>query len=709
MFSSKEFDIFSYLNEGAAETIHKSENSYTKYDEHPGTPNVNLFQNIEEDEPVIAAITTKKSRQGRRIAGERPMTAPNTKDTTKSSAGFIRPINTAKDSQFQEFKPLSPIKEEFKITDQPSFTPIENYRLTDPTSFTPMDNYRLPDPATITSKEYNRFPDPPSFTPIDNMRSTAPPLFTPMEKLQKPVEVKTQVQNIQLSPRSLKAKLLEKELENAIEERKSGLIEQKRQLEEDLKRDIELLSANHESQLMELKQGFELKRFSLQSYKEHSEKIANLSQMISQQSQIVNILSTKFSKEKEFLEDIKHQELQAKEKALEMRENRIIVQLKSLDQSKSTLLYKQKQLLELESKWQADIESEKEKLAEEQNSMKELKEILKQKEREKKNLLAVEMHKLELLQDHVEREEKLIEEEIKAKENEINERQAMMDQEKNEAYASIQYEKNYLSSQISQLDSFRRNIPIVDADLNKRAALCEEKYKSVLAESENLKKAQEMLEKDRLVFEKEGQKIHQICTELDKESEILMEQREELERKRAEIDKKRQEVICIKEMSRADVQRVEQLKISVSQRKRVYESLKTPAKELDLPKYEQTVEYEPEPQRVNYRPRSVASRSTFKASEYIRDLEPYNKVRDDMKNYIFNEGNRLLNSKLDYETGLQRSYKSSLHEFSTPNSSYYKKNSGSVYFNAASFAKPGDSRLLISSFTDPKYDIAYKN
>ena len=658
MFGFNDFGLSDHSNEGYGEPGPMSNNSFTKAERNP-TPYMNLFGNAMEEDQGITTITTKKSRQGRRIAGERPLTAPAVKETV-TTTGFMRPINTAKESQFQEFVPLPSIKEEPKPFNPPP------------------------------SNSFPHFYPNPKFAPPQSFNPPAP------------VEIK-------LSPRSLKAKLLDRELQNAIEERKFALSEQKRQFEEELKQDLVFLSKQHENQLIELKQGFELKRFSLQTYKEHSEKIANLSQLISQQSQLVNILSNKFSKEKEFIEDIKHQELIAKEKALEMRENRMIVQLKSLDQAKSTLLHKQKQLIELESRLQTDVENEKEKLAEEQRSIKELKEILRQKDREKKNLMAIETHKLELLQDHVEREEKLIEEEIRAKEHEINEKQAMMDQEKNEAYASIQYEKNYLTSQIAQMDSFRRNLPVIDGDLNKRASLCEEKSKQLLIETENLKKAQEMLEKDRLVFEKEGQKIHQICSELDKESELLMEQKDELERKRMEIDGKRQEIISIKEMSRADVQRVEQLKASVSQRKRVYESLKTPAREIEFPKYEQNVEYEPEPQRSNYRPRSVASRSTFKASEYIRDLEPYNKVRDDMKNYIYSEGNRLLNSKLDYETGLQRSYKSSLHEFSTPSSSYYKKNSSSVYFNAASFAKPGDSHLQISSFTDPKYEVGYKN
>ena len=475
---------------------------------------------------------------------------------------------------------------------------------------------------------------------------------------------------------------------------------------------MELIEKEHEARMAELKQAFELKKFSLQSYKEHSDKVINLASMITKQSQMMNILNSKFSKEKEFMDDVKIQELTAKEKALEQRENRLVVQIKSLDQAKANLFHKQGQLQELEHRLQMELEKEKERLEDELRAMAELKEILKQKDREKKNMLAIEVHKLELLQEHVEREERAIEEEIRNKENEINEKQNMMEQEKNEAYSSIQYEKTYLVNQIASLESFRRNLPILDGDLNKRAAVCEDKSKMLLNECENLKKAQEMLEKDKQMFEKEAQKIHQICMELDKESEMLMEQKEELDRKKQELDLKRQEVISIKESSRADILRVEQLKASVTQRKRVYESLKTPLKELDLPKYEPGYEYVeevPRPVSSYTRPRSVASRTSFKATDYLKELEPYNKVRDDIKSYIYSEGNRLLQSKLDHETGLHRSIKTSFHEFSTPASSYLKKHSGSLNSNIVSFARPGDSHLVYSSMTEGRLDGLYRS
>jgi hypothetical protein len=512
----------------------------------------------------------------------------------------------------------------------------------------------------------------------------------------------------QLSETSRKIKGLQEELKKAKSDQTTLLEDLKARFEEDLIQEKTLLKTEHDSRMNELKQAFELKKSSLQSFKEHSEKVETLAEMINKQSHLMSILNNKFSKEKDFLEDIKSQELFSKEKSLDQRESRLIIQLKSLDQSRSNLLHKQSQLSELESRLRQDLENEKLKLFEEQKAMTELKDLLRNKDREKKNLLAVEQHKLELMQEHVEREEQMIEEEIRHKQNEISEKQTLMEQEKNEAYSLIQYEKSYLAGQISALENFRRNLPVKDAELNKRASLCEEKSKQLLVERENLKKAQEMLEKDRIMFEKEAQKVHLICLELDKESEMLMEQKEELDRKKQELDLKRQEVIAIKEMSRADIARVEQLKASVSQRKRVYESLKTPVMETDLQRFEQPQEYEQEVQRPvsSYRPRSVAYRSSFRADEYLKELEPYNKVSDDIQGYISREKYRLLQSKLEYETGVHRSIKSSFQEFSTPSSSYYKK--GSNYFNANSFARPGDSHFGGSYLNEGRLDL-YKN
>ena len=794
----------------------RSDSSYLA--DKPRTPNNLAFnKDSQDEEPVIAAIQTKNSRQGRRIAGERPGTAQPNKEPLVTT-GFGRQITTATENEFAAFNrpTLSTVQEpkrfamgaggagafrdsedrsryevsaheksnfgNFEFDDQERndsfnmkgnlsmsrdydqfYAPKANMKAQSGSSAFALAQARPISPDlnqdfySNSNQPYGRYPEPskvgfnqnlpytatspglssppfPNLPPIppgptsnqlhlgvtgpSGFPSGFPPGLPPGLPQPSFVQSKSSMaeafpgKDEPLTPRRAKLRLLNDELQQAQAEREKALSEAKQRFDEELKQDLDLVEKEHEARMAELKQAFDLKKFSLQSYKEHSEKVISLASMITKQSQMMNILNSKFSKEKEFMDDVKIQELSAKEKALEQRENRLVVQIKSLDQSKANLFHKQGQLQELEHRLQLELEKEKERLEDEQRAMADLKEILKQKDREKKNLLAIEVHKLELLQEHVEREERAIEEEIRNKENEINEKQNLMEQEKNEAYASIQYEKTYLVGQIASLESFRRNLPILDGDLNKRAAACEEKSKMLLSECENLKKAQEMLEKDKTMFDKEAQKIHQICMELDKESEMLMEQKEELDRKKQELDSKRQEVISIKESSRADILRVEQLKASVTQRKRVYESLKTPLKEMDLPRYEPAYEYVEEVQRPvsSYaRPRSVASRTSFKATDYLKELEPYNKVRDDIKSYIYSEGNRLLQSRLDHETGLHRSLKTSFHEFSTPASSYLKKHSGSLNSHIVSFARPGDSHLVYSSMTEGRLDGLYRS
>ncbi|OMJ93204.1 hypothetical protein SteCoe_3904 [Stentor coeruleus] len=517
-----------------------------------------------------------------------------------------------------------------------------------------------------------------NFLPRESgMSSFAIPKNNPL-KIQ---ELNSEVKEVKLSPRSLEIKRLEQILAEANEQRAKELDDQKTRFDNALKQELEKVDQEHEQQLSELKNWFESKKSSLENFRSHHDTISNLAQLISKHSQTINTLSSKFSKEKEYTEDIKIQELSAKERALEEREKRLLTQIQIIEQDKKRLELKQKTLEDLEDRFQKIIDEDKYKLIEEQKSMTELQETLRLQDREKKQILALEMHKLSLLEEQVEREEKIIEEEISNKENDIKEKEALMEIEKNEAYTQIQYEKNLLQSQITQIENFRRNIPNINADINKRVLICEEKSKQLKYEAENLRKAQEMLEKDRKSFEKEAQKIHQICIDLDKETESLMEQRQEIERRRREIEQRRHEVLEIKEKSRQDRHRVDQLKMSLAQRKKVYESLKgndAPFEKPPLgadrsyvrPKRFQNVSFdgyrsdkpspklgtgldsvyfEPEPMRNTVRPRSVISRSTFKAADYLKDLEQYHHGNQDTQNYIAEEAINLMKSKMNFQ------------------------------------------------------------
>lgn len=517
-----------------------------------------------------------------------------------------------------------------------------------------------------------------NFIPRDSGMSSFVPVANHPLKIQ---ELNSDVKEVKLSPRSSEIKKLEQILAEANEQRAKELDDQKTRFNNALKQELEKIDQEHEHQLSELKSWFESKKSSLENFRSHHDNISNLAQLISKHSQTINTLSNKFSKEKEYTEDIKVQELSAKERALEEREKRLLTQIQIIEQDKKRLELKQKTLEDLEDRFQKIIDEDKYKLMEEQKSMTELQETLRVQDREKKQILALEIHKLSLLEEQVEREEKIIEEEIKNKESDIKEKETLMELEKNEAYTQIQYEKNLLQSQITQIENFRRNIPNINADINKRVLICEEKSKQLKYEAENLRKAQEMLEKDRKSFEKEAQKIHQICIDLDKETETLMEQRQEIEKRRREIEQRRHEVLEIKEKSRQDRHRVDQLKMSLAQRKKVYESLKgndvsfeKPPLGADRsyirPKRFQNVNFdgyrsdkpspklgsgldsvyfEPEPMRNTGRPRSVISRSTFKAEDYLKDLEQYQHGNQDVQNYIAEEAISLMKSKMNFQ------------------------------------------------------------
>ena len=603
----------------------------------PRTPNINPFE-ARKEEDEIAPITTKASRRKRTIGAERPNTAPMNKS---------RPIVPASSTGFDP-RPSTVTKE---VASSSGFVGTEFYPLT-PIEEEP----KKPQTAQLTREE-------------------------------------------NLSPRSLKLKLLEKEMANAQEEREKSIIEQQKRLQEQFNQELEGYEKDYQNSLIQMKEWFDSRKISIDNVKSQQEKIANLAQIVSKHSQTISSLSNKFGKDKEYSEDIKTQELLSKERALEARESRLLTQLQLLDQEKQRLIIKQKNIEEMDERYRKIIDEQKVKIFEEQKSMNELQVTMKQQDREKKQILALEQHRLSLLEEQIERDEKSVTEEILNKEKEIKEKENLMDIEKNEAYAQIQFEKNLLQTQISQFENFKRSIPTVNADLNKRISICEEKSKQIRYESENIVKAQEMLDKDKGLFEKEAQKIHQICLEIDKETEALMDQKAELERKKKEIEVKRQDVLTIISKSRQDKQRVDQLKSSLSNRMRVYESLKSPPKRIEIPKLDAIEpEIEQPISRYQARPRSVISRSNFRASDYMKDLEQYSNARDEIQTYIAYEGVRLLNSKLDYETGVNNGLQASIHSILTPTSSNYGKYSNSLNFGAGSFARPGDSGYIGSSF-----------
>jgi hypothetical protein len=647
--SNNEFKEFSYLNFNPQNGI-QTENYFTGESArfpvsvdlpNPKTPNVNPFSNDYE----TPSIRNPNSRRGKRtVTVERPMTAPfvnkNAEGIASQSTGFTRPLSVKQD-------PPKP------------------------------NLFGSPD-STYKDHEFNQ--------------KHLPTVFEEPKKPE-PIEIKQE----SLTPRSRKQMLLEKEITNAKEECKKALDEQEKKFKAQLDQDLEALEKDHKDSLSELKQRFEDKKMFLINFRDQQEKIMSLNQLVTKHTETISNISQKFSREKEYTEDLKFQDLILREKALDSRENRLVTQIQILDQEKQRLAIKQAAVEETEEKFRKIIEEEKNRLYEEQKSIQDLQQTLNQQDREKKQILALEQHRLSLNQDMIEREEKAIQEEIQIKEKEIRDKEALMDMEKNEAYTQIQYEKNYLQSQISQLENFKKSIPSINADSNKRLFACEEKSKQLKLEAENIRKAQEMLEKDKALFEKEAQKIHQICIEIEKETEALVEQKSDLQKKKEEIEIKRQEVSSIIAKSRQDKVRIDQLKTSLNQRVRVYESLKAPAKPIEIPKIDIN-EYDLEPIRVVSRPRSVISRSNFKASEYMKDLEPYKNVREDIQNYINYEGTRLLNSKLDYETGYNRALQASIHDFSSPSSSYFSKLSPSIYMNPGSFSKPGDSQYVSSSF-----------
>ena len=91
-------------------------------------------------------------------------------------------------------------------------------------------------------------------------------------------------------------------MQNAQEERQKALAEQKNRFTSLLNQEQESLDKEYQSNLAQLKEWFEAKKNSMQNFLSQQEKINNLASILSKQSQTVSSLSSKFGKDKEYLE-----------------------------------------------------------------------------------------------------------------------------------------------------------------------------------------------------------------------------------------------------------------------------------------------------------------------------------------------------------------------------------------------------------------------
>ncbi|CAG9333465.1 unnamed protein product [Blepharisma stoltei] len=494
------------------------------------------------------------------------------------------------------------------------------------------------------------------------------------------------------SPEQLRIKLLETQLANLLAQKERMISEQKARFDNQLQQEKQILTRDYEGSVNQLKEWFDSKKSLLESARRQQEKIASLSQTLSKNVQTVSSLNQQFSRDKNYSENLKEQELIAKEKSLELRESRLTSQVQILDQDKQKFANKVRLTEEIEAQKRNSIYQDKLHLRHELDKLEKYQEELKAQERKEKKQLAMEKHQLSLYKDQIEREEKEMWADIEERERKLIEKEDTIENEKNEAIFQIQQEKGAIIAQMNSIENFKKNINAMFAELERRTKYIEERAKDIKIEIEYISKESELLEREREKYEKEAQKVHQMSVEISQQTELIVATRKDIDTQKNDLEKKKQEALTLMAASKSEKLKIDQKTRDLINRMKTFECLRTlDISEVEIPKMESI---DIDAIKVPKVSRQIRSKSVapvarkFNSQEFLKELEPYNKAREEFQNYLTTENSVLLNSKLACETGITKSMIGSRHVFSDASNSFFGQSS---YFSAGSFAKPIDS------------------
>lgn len=436
----------------------------------------------------------------------------------------------------------------------------------------------------------------------------------------------------------------------------------------------------------------------LEAARRQQEKIASLSQTVSKNVQTISNLSQQFSRDKNYNESFKEQEIISKEKNLEFRESKVREDRQSFEIVQDKFSTKKKVCEDLESQRRYSLLQDKQHLKNEFEKLEKYQEDMKLEERENKKILALEQHRTALVKEQIEREEKSMWEEIEERQKSLFDKEKYMDEEKNEILYQIQQEKSSILSQLASIDNFRKNVNNLNVDLDRRHKFVDEKAREIKLELDYLQKSKEQLLKEKVQYENEAEKVHQMSVEVNNQTDIIISTRKELENQKIALEKKKQESLSMMAVSRSEKLKIDHRTKELVNRMKTFEYLKTlDISDIEIPKSEIIdIDVIKVTRITQTRSKSVVPiAKKFNSKDYLRELEPYTKMRDDFQTYLTSENSHLLNSKLAMETGLTKSFVGSSRVFSDASNSLFDRGS---YMTAGSFAKQSDSFSKFKNF-----------
>lgn len=550
----------------------------------------------------------------------------------------------------------------------------------------------------------------PRLTPSDALRASTqqfePKPFTPMPQMPRigsAIEAGTKPVTAE-TPEMALFRTMETQLIQAEQFKQKTIEEERMRLRDKQAKDLAALEEAYNKQMQEMKASFDTRRAALEAAMKHQTEIASIAGTVSNNAENLQSIIKQFNKEKDYESQLKLEEIQAKERLLEEREKRILSQSQLLAKEKERVAERVSQYRQMEESRMKLIAQEKEILQKDREGLERLQEQLVEQDRQRKQELALEQYKINLIKETLEREAFAIQEEAREKESEIIRAEESLETKRIEANLELSQERNRIQQEIARIEHIQRNSGTIELEIARRIMSAEEALKKLELEKRNVQKSTENLEKERGIFEKEAQKVHELSLSINSEIEFLSQVREELVKERQQVEQTKHEAFSSLSSAQAEANRILSMKNDLLNRIKTYDNIKNGPIESKPPpklpksfveKYsrlDQTVEKVIKP--------PLPRRPAFKAADYLKEINEIAKAQEEMHNFLTHESSLLVRNKLELETGFTESMLVSLRGGSSE-SLGSSRSHNSFCWDYGSFSRPAEdnqSRLGHSMF-----------
>lgn len=546
-------------------------------------------------------------------------------------------------------------------------------------------------PSDVFRPSTHQFENKP-FTPMPTM----PRVVTAQESMMRPMTTET--------PEMALFRTMEGQLISAEQFKQKTIEEERQRLREKQAKDLAVLEESYSKQMQEMKLSFDTRRAALEASMKHQNEIASIAGAVSNNAENLQSIIKQFNREKDYESQFKLEEIQAKERLLEEREKRILNQNQLLGKEKERVAERMSQYRQMEESRMKLIAQEKDILQKDREGLERLQEQLIEQDRQRKQELAIEQYKMNLLKETLEREAFAIQEEAREKESELIRGEETLETKRIEAHIELSQERNQINQEIARIENIQRNSGTIELEITKRILSAEEALKKIDQEKKNVKKSMENLERERNIFEKEAQKVHNLSLSINSEIEFLSQIREELNKEKEQVDQMKHQALNCLSSTQTESNRILSMKNDLQNRIKTYDNIKNGPIELKVPPklpeslVEKYQDIEDSVSKV-IKP-SLPRRPAFKAADYLKEINDIMKSQEEMHNFVTHESSQLVRNKLEQETGFTESMLASLRGGSS-DSLGSSRTHNSFCWDYGSFSRPTEdnpSRLGRSMF-----------